>query len=92
MEPEEDTMQTALRVTTHVLPGHRVEIIAPELTDGDAVEVFVVMSRPAEPPSEVPARGSVWELIHSLPPGPRSAPTWEEIERTLHEDRDAWDR
>ena len=85
-------MQAALRVTTRVLPGHRLEIVAPELTDGDAVDVFVVIPRPAEPLHEIPTRGSVWELIQSLPPGPRSAPTWEEIERSLQEDRDSWDR
>ncbi len=27
-------MQTALRVTTHVLPGHHLEIIAPEIGEG----------------------------------------------------------
>jgi len=82
-------MQTALRVTTRVLPGHRLEIVAPELTDGDAVEVFVVMDRPAETAAQ-PL--SLMEFLDSLPPGPRSAPTWEEIERNLQEDRDSWDR
>ena len=85
-------MQTALRVTTRVLPGHRVEIVAPELTDGEAVEVFVVMPSPADPLPEAQMHGSVWELIQTLPPGPRSAPTWAEIERNLQEDRDSWDR
>ena len=37
-------MRPALRVTTRVLPGHRVEIVAPELTDGEAVEVVVTPS------------------------------------------------
>jgi len=75
-------MRPALRVTTRVLPGHRVEIVAPELTDGKAVGVAVTPSL-AGPPPEAGPRGSVWELIRSLPPGPRSAATWEEIERTL---------
>jgi hypothetical protein len=26
-----------------------------------------------------------------LPPGPRSARTWDEIERQFQEERDAWD-
>ena len=89
-------MQTALRVTTRVLPGHRVEIVAPELPDGEAVDVFVVMPNtaavlPAAEP-ENGQRGSIWQLIQSLPPGPRSASTWEEIERNLQEDRNSWDR
>ncbi len=85
-------MQTALRVTTQVLPGHRLEIVAPELAEGEAVEVFVVMEDATHPPVPVTARGSLLEFLDALPPGPRSAPTWEEIERNLQEDRDSWDR
>ncbi len=84
-------MQTALKITTHVLPGHRLEIVAPELADGQRVEVSVVASEPSSLPG-VEGRVSIWELIRTLPPGPRSAPTWEEIERNLQEDRDSWDR
>lgn len=85
-------MQAALRVTTRVLPGNRVEIVAPELTEGDAVEVFVVMPEAAaKPQPEAEKPDSIWELIQSLPPGPRSASTWEEIERSLQEDRASWD-
>ncbi len=84
-------MQTALKITTHVLPGHRVEIVAPELADGQRVEVSVVASEPASSPG-AEGRTSIWELIQTLPPGPRSASTWEEIERNLQEDRDSWDR
>jgi len=87
-------MQTALRITTRVLPGHRVEIVAPELTDGEAVEVFVVMPEAAVPPERKPAvpAQSLMDFLDALPPGPRSAPTWEEIEHTLQEERNAWDR
>lgn len=85
-------MQTALKVTTHVLPGHRLEIIAPELTEGRAVEVFVVMPEPDRLAVPETARMSLLEFLDSLPPGPRSASTWEEIERNLQEDRDSWDR
>ena len=85
-------MQTALKVTTHVLPGRRVEIASPELIEGEAVEVTVI--RPEAMPLSTPPqeRVSLLEFIDSLPPGPRSAPTWEEIERNLQEDRDSWDR
>ncbi len=84
-------MQTALKITTHILPGHRLEIVAPELAEGQPVEVFVVASEPAPAP-KAEGRTSIWELIQTLPPGPHSASTWEEIERNLQEDRDAWDR
>lgn len=80
-------MQPALRLETTVLPGHRLEISAPELPEGARVEVIVVL--PAPPP---PRRLSMLEFLESLPPGPRAFPTWEEYERYLREEKDAWDR
>jgi hypothetical protein len=43
-------MQTALRIQTTILPGHRIEIAAPELPEGQWVEVIVVLAAPATPP------------------------------------------
>lgn len=80
-------MQSALRVTTKVLPGHRVEVIMPELPEGESVEVLVVPKQPA--PETLCA---MLDLIDSLPPGPRSAGTWEEVDKHLQQERDAWDR
>lgn len=80
-------MQTALRVETTVLPGHRVEITAPELPEGATVEVIVVL-----PKSPEPRFGSALEFLESLPPGPRAFPTWEEYERHLREEKDSWER
>jgi len=34
-------MLTALRLSTTVLPGHRIEVIAPELPEGACVELIV---------------------------------------------------
>ncbi len=85
-------MQTALRVTTRVLPGHRVEIVAPELPDGESVDVFVVMPTPVQSTEAATKATSLMEFLDSLLPGPRSASTWEEIERDLQEDRNSWDR
>ncbi len=84
-------MQTALRVTTRVLPGRRVEIITPELDEGETVSV-VVTPMPAQSKGSATKPLSLMEFLDSLPPGPRSAPTWEEIERNLQEDRNSWDR
>lgn len=44
-------MQTAVKILTTVLPGHRIEISSPQLLEGAAVEVVVT-------PSEQPARHS----------------------------------
>jgi hypothetical protein len=80
-------MQTALRMETTVLPGHRLEVSAPELPEGVKVEVIVVL--PGKPE---PQFGSALEFLESLPPGPRAFKTWEDYERHLQEERDAWDR
>jgi hypothetical protein len=80
-------MQTALRLETTVLSGHRLEISDPQLPEGATVEVIVVL--PAKP--EV-RRISMLELVESLPPGPHAFPTWDEYERHLREERGSWDR
>ena len=80
-------MQTALRMETTILPGHRLEISAPELPEGAKVEVIVVL-----PEQSKPATVSMLDLVESLPPGPRAFPTWEEYERHLQEEKDSWER
>jgi hypothetical protein len=80
-------MQAALRLETTVLPGNRLEISDPGLPEGVQVEVIVVL--PEKPQQR---RISMLELVESLPPGPRAFPTWEEYERHLREEKNAWDR
>jgi hypothetical protein len=82
-------MQTTLRLETTVLPGHRLEVSAPELPEGAKVEVIVVL-----PKEEERQHVSVMDFLESLPPGPspRCFPTWEEYERHLREEKDAWER
>jgi hypothetical protein len=80
-------MQAALRLETTVLPGHRLEISAPELPEGVKVEVIVVL--PAKPE---PQFGSALEFLETLPPGPRAFKTWEEYEQHLREEKDSWER
>ena len=36
--------------------------------------------------------GSALEFLESLPSGPRAFKTWEEYERHLQEEKDAWER
>ena len=80
-------MQTALRMETTVLPGHRLEISDPSLPEGTKVEVIVVL--PATPP---PRRGSMLEFLATLPPGPLLFKTPEDANRYLQEERDSWER
>jgi hypothetical protein len=80
-------MAITLRLRATVQPGHRLEVVAPELPEGETVEVVVQFS-----PAGAPARGGVLDFLDALPPGPRSATTWEEVERQFQQERDAWDR
>jgi hypothetical protein len=80
-------MQSALRLETTVLPGHRLEISVPDLPEGAKVEVIVLLPEKSEPP-----RISVLEFLESLPPGPRAFPTWDEYERHLQDEKNAWER
>lgn len=80
-------MQTALRIETTVLPGHRLEMSAPELPVSATVEVIVVLPENQERPKD-----SIVAFLESLPPGPRSYPTWEEFEKAFQQERNSWDR
>jgi hypothetical protein len=74
-------------LTARVQPGNKFDITASELEEGQDVDVFLIPRL-----SEFLPGRSVLELLDSFPSGPRSAPTWDEIERRFQEERDAWDR
>lgn len=80
-------MQTALRIETTILPGHRLEISDPQLPEGATVEVIVVL-----PEKPVPARRSMLEFLATLPPGPLLFKTPEDANRYVQEERDSWER
>ncbi len=40
-------MGNSIRIQTKVLPGHRIEICAPDWTEGSAVDVLVMLNEPA---------------------------------------------
>lgn len=79
-------MQSEIHMKTTVLPGSRIEISAPGLPEGLSVEVTLQYDSPPAKP------GGVLALLASLPPGPRSASSWEEIERGLQAERETWER
>ena len=87
MATTHDGLRTALHTTARVRSGNKIEITAPGLTEGQDVDVFLVPR-----PSTVQPQRSVLEFLDSLPSGPRSAPTWDVIERQFQEERDVWDR
>lgn len=79
-------METAIRIRTSVLPGHRVEIVSPQLPEGTAVEVIVLLPDPAE-------RTSLYEWLAAGSPAskPRSADSWEQYDQLIQEERSQWD-
>jgi hypothetical protein len=80
-------MQSALRLETTILPGHRLEITAPELPEGARVEVIIVLPEPSPSP-----RRSMLDFLATLPPGPLLFQTAQEANRYVQEERDSWER
>jgi hypothetical protein len=81
-------MQSALRITTKVLPGNKVEVQLPPGSEGEEVDVFVVLpTKPETKPSNV----NVLDLIEEARRH-RIGMTAEEIDRYLQTERESWDR
>ncbi|NJL64112.1 MAG: hypothetical protein HC903_22620 [Methylacidiphilales bacterium] len=54
-------MQPALRITTKVLPGNKIEIEIPEAEIGDRVDVFVIL-----PEKAATKKRSVIEILEEV--------------------------
>ena len=86
-------MQAALRMNTVVLPGHRIEVLTPELSEGATVHLIVLPDTPAaaSPAAmSTPSQG-VWDYLQSLTPVQRTPEQWAAVEREMQEERDSWD-
>ena len=95
-------MQSALHLTTKVLPGNKIEIEIPEGDIGDTVDVFVVLPEKPKHKSgcdpaptqgareRAPSKRSVLEIIEASRSRNelRSA---EDIDRQIKEERELWD-
>ncbi len=79
-------MQSALRITTQVLPGNKIEIEIPQAEIGDNVDVFVILPEKTES-----KRRSVVELIEKIRSERTSFRTTEDIDKQLQEERESWD-
>ncbi|RYG38123.1 hypothetical protein EON81_04600 [bacterium] len=74
------------RTTTEVGPGHRIEILALDLAEGERVEVTVRSTTPLEQPS------NVFVTLEALDLPLQDTIYWEERERELKESREAWSK
>jgi hypothetical protein len=79
-------MEPALHISTTVLRGNKIEITAPDLKEGDSVDVFVFPSEVGRDP-----HSSALEIIGALK-GHRLFQSVEEVDRYLRQEREAWDR
>ncbi len=79
-------MQSALRITTKVLPGNKIEIEIPEAEIGDSVDVFVILPEKVES-----KRRSVVELIEQIRSQRSSFRSTDDINKQLKEERESWD-
>ena len=78
-------MQTAIRHSTRVLPGNRIEIFDPQLRVGDEIEVTLMLPETRE------EKQSVIGIIEDLK-GRRLFKSAIDVDRYLHEERNSWDR
>ena len=78
-------MQSAIRITTKVLAGNKLEIQVPSGFVGEEVEVFVII-----PEKLQGGRRKVLELLTEIRSRHVSR-TVEEIDRELQEERNSWD-
>lgn len=78
----------SVKQVVRVQPGHRVEVVAPELKEGSLVNVVIAPCGERNEGSP----NSVLAFLDALPVGPRAFASWEEYEIHLRQERDAWDR
>jgi hypothetical protein len=80
-------MQAPITLNTTVLPGRRIEVCAPELIEGEDVELIVLKAEHEPNPAE---KLGVWDFIQSLPPSNLTSEDWRRREREFQEERNAW--
>lgn len=78
-------MQSALRITTKVLPGNKIEVQLPPGSEGEEVDVFIVL-----PEKSQAERRNVLKIIEEARKRHASR-TAEDIDQQLRVERDSWD-
>ena len=78
-------MQSAIRITTKVIAGNKLEIQVPSGSVGEEVEVFMII--PEKPQG---GQRKVLELLTEIRSHHVSR-TVEEIDQELQEERNSWD-
>jgi hypothetical protein len=79
-------MEVALRITTTVRPGGKIEVVDPQLPSGEPVDVIVLF--PGVPTAP---RGSILDVLAEAP-GQILFRTPADVDAYLREEREAWER
>jgi hypothetical protein len=79
-------MASATYIQTTVLPGGKIEIVSPELAEGQQANVFVVIEDDLHKPKR-----RLTEILKDYPGG-RLFKSAAEVDAYIREERDAWER
>ncbi len=77
-------MSRAVHLRTTILPGHRIELTAPELPEGRHANVFVLLEEPEE------AKRPLWEVIGDYQGG-QVFQSAEQVDAYLKAERESWE-
>jgi hypothetical protein len=77
-------MSRTIQVETTILPGHRIEICAPELPEGRAATVLITLDE------EEMSKRRFQDVLADYP-GRQLFQTAEQIDAYLHSERESWD-
>ena len=80
-------MESALHFKTKVLPGGKIQLDLPQATEGEDVDVFVIISSKKLPKSS----SSVLDILEEIYQHRTHGRTATEIDQELQSERDAWD-
>lgn len=80
-------MQSAIRITTRVLPNGKIELQLPPESAGDEVEVFIILPEKRD----VPALSAI-DIINQSREHQKLFKTSEEVDQYLRTERDSWER
>jgi hypothetical protein len=77
-------MSIAIHVQTTILPGHRIEVVVPELPEGRKATVFVVLDEPE------PGKRPLHEVLGDYPGG-EVFQSGEQVDAYLKAERESWE-
>jgi hypothetical protein len=78
-------MPRTIQITTTVLPGHRIEVQAPELPEGSQATVIITL------PDEALEKRPYREVLGDYTGG-KLFKSGEEVEAYIKSERDPWDK